>query len=69
MHKMRKLFALMMVSLLALTLAIAAVGCGQKAAEEAPATTETTPATETMPTDTTMGTMDTTMQADTAAAH
>lgn len=37
---MRKLFALSMVALLALTLAIAALGCGQKA-EEAPAATET----------------------------
>jgi hypothetical protein len=35
-----------MVALLALTLAIAALGCGQKA-EEAPATTEA-PATESM---------------------
>lgn len=37
---MRKLLALSMVALLALTLAIAALGCGQKA-EEAPAATET----------------------------
>lgn len=37
---MRKFFALSMVALLALTLAIAALGCGQKA-EEAPAATET----------------------------
>lgn len=42
---MRKLLALSMVALLALTLAIAALGCGQKA-EEAPATEA--PATETM---------------------
>ena len=37
---MRKLLALSTVALLALTLAIAALGCGQKA-EEAPAATET----------------------------
>jgi hypothetical protein len=37
---MRKLLALSMVALLALTLAIAALGCGKKA-EEAPAATET----------------------------
>ncbi len=69
MHTMRKLFALMMVALLALSLAFAAVSCGQKA-EEAPAATEQTPApTETM-TDTTMGGAATdTMAADTAAAH
>lgn len=67
MHKMRKLFALMMVALLALTFAIAAVGCGKKA-EEAPATEpQTTTPTETM-TDTTMAPVDT-MAADTAAAH
>lgn len=35
MNTMRKLFALSMVALLALTLAIAAVGCGQKAEEAA----------------------------------
>lgn len=40
---MRKLLALSMVALLALTLAIAALGCGQQAAET-PAATET-PAT------------------------
>ena len=38
-NTMRKLLALSMVALLALTLAIAALGCGQKA-EEAPAATE-----------------------------
>ena len=37
---MRKLFALSMVALVALTLAIAALGCGKKA-EETPAATET----------------------------
>jgi hypothetical protein len=43
-NTMRKLFALSMVALLALTLAIAALGCGKKA-EETPAATET-PAAE-----------------------
>lgn len=44
MNTMRKYFALSMVALLALTLAIAAVGCGQKqeeAATPAPAETST----------------------------
>jgi hypothetical protein len=58
---MRKNFALAMVALLALTLALAAVGCGGKKAEE----TTTTPATTT---DTTSMTQDTTtMKADTTA--
>lgn len=43
---MRKLLALSMVAMLALTLAIAALGCGKKA-EETPAATET-PSGETM---------------------
>ena len=43
---MRKFFALSMVALLALTLAIAAVGCGKKA-EETPAATTETPSTMT----------------------
>jgi predicted small lipoprotein YifL len=66
---MRKLFALSMVALLALTLAIAVVGCGQKAAEETPAATETTPS-ETMTDSTAMpeaGSMTTTDS--TAAQH
>jgi hypothetical protein len=63
---MRKILALSMVALLALTFAIAALGCGKK--EEAPATgTEmTTPPADTsaMMADTTgMGGMDTTQVA------
>lgn len=69
MNKMRKLFALMMVALLALTFAIAAVGCGKKA-EEAPANPEATTTPAPAPADSTMGSapMDS-MHADTAAAH
>lgn len=65
---MRKLFALSMVALLALTLAIAALGCGQKA-EETPAATET-PAAGTM-TDSSAAMTDSgaVMQADSTAAH
>jgi hypothetical protein len=40
--RVRKLIALIMVALLALTVALAAVGCGQKSSE----TTETTPPPE-----------------------
>jgi hypothetical protein len=49
---MRKYLALTMVALLALTMALAAVGCGQKKEE----TTETTtpPAEQTMSSDTSM---------------
>ena len=48
--KMRKLFALAMVAMLSLTIALAAVGCGKK--QES--TTESTPPTEqtSMPADT-----------------
>jgi outer membrane lipoprotein-sorting protein len=65
---MRKLFALSMVALLALTLAIAALGCGQKA-EETPAATET-PAAETMM-DSTAAMTDSSamMSTDSTAAH
>jgi hypothetical protein len=64
---MRKLFALSMVALLALTLAIAALGCGQKA-EEAPAATETPAATMT---DSSAAMMDSaaTMSTDSTATH
>lgn len=64
---MRKLLALSMVALLALTLAIAALGCGQKA-EEAPAATETS--TETM-TDSSAAMTDSSamMSTDSTAAH
>ena len=64
-HTMRKILALAMVALLAMTFALAVVGCGQKAQES---TTETTmPPPEAgidtlgMPTDTSM-VPDTTVQ-------
>ena len=66
-NTMRKIFALSMVALLAVTLALAAFGCGKK--EEAPATTEqTTPPADTAANaaDTAMGggaAMDTTQHA------
>lgn len=62
MNNMRKMFALAMVALLALTLALTVVSCGKKA-EETPATsTETTPPAESsMP-------MDSTMHSDSAMA-
>ena len=60
--KMRKLFALAMVAVLSLTIALAAVGCGQKAAEESTTTTTTTTTeTTTMP--------DTGAAADTGMSH
>ncbi|HYM81784.1 MAG TPA: hypothetical protein VEY91_10305 [Candidatus Limnocylindria bacterium] len=46
---MRKLFALLMVAFLALTMALAAVGCGQKTTSE---TTDIPPAEEPMMADT-----------------
>ena len=52
---MRRLFALILVALLAMTVALAAVGCGQRA-EETTTTESQTP--EPMPMDTSM--MDTT---------
>jgi hypothetical protein len=64
---MRKYFALAMVGLLALTVAFAAVGCGQKAEEPAQTTTETTPPAETMSSDSMMA--DTTAMTDTTMAH
>lgn len=63
---MRKLLALSTVALLALTLAIAALGCGQKA-EETPAATET-PA-ETMMDSTAMTDSSAMMSTDSAATH
>ena len=56
---MRKMFALAMVALLALTLAFAVVSCGKKA-EETPAES-TPPAESSMP-------MDSTMHSDSAMA-
>ena len=55
MNNMRKMFALAMVALLALTLAFAVMGCGPKAEESSTTTTETTPPAESsMPMDSTM---------------
>ena len=63
---MRKISALSMVALLALTLAITAMGCAQKA-EEAPAATETPAATDTMTTE--AAPADTAAMMDTTATH
>ena len=63
---MRKNFALFLVALVALTLVVAAYGCGgSKPAENTGA--ESTPATESAPADTGMGRMQdtTSMMADT----
>lgn len=59
---MRKNLALAMVALLALTLALAAVGCAPKKAEETTQTTTTTTDTTSMTQDTTTMTADTTAQ-------
>ena len=55
MNHMRKMFALAMVALLALTLALTVASCGKKA-EETPATSSETmpPAENSMPSDSTM---------------
>ena len=58
-NNMRKMFALAMVALLALVLAMTAVGCGNKA-EETPATSESSPPSDAM--------SDTTMHSDSAMA-
>jgi ABC-type oligopeptide transport system substrate-binding subunit len=42
MTKMRKNFALLMVAILSLTIALAAVSCGKKAEEQSTTTTEQT---------------------------
>jgi hypothetical protein len=56
---MRKLVAVTMVALLALTLALVVVGCAQKAEDTTPAETSMPPAETTMPestmADTSMG--------------
>lgn len=68
MTHMRKMFALAMVALLALTLALTVVSCGQKTEESSSTSTETTPPAEgTMPSDSTMHS-DSAM-ADTSAHH
>jgi predicted small lipoprotein YifL len=52
---MRKMFALAMVALLALTLALTLVSCGQKTEESSSTTpSETPPAESSMPMDSTM---------------
>ena len=62
---MRKYFALSMVALLALTLAIAAMGCGKKQ-EETPAASSESSSMSSTPTDTSASAaMDTTMKSDT----
>jgi hypothetical protein len=60
---MRKLVALTMVALLALTLGLVVMSCGQKAEDTSTTTTTTTTetTTETMP--------DTSAMADTSAGH
>ena len=68
MTHMRKMFALAMVALLALTLALTVVSCGQKTEESSTTSTETTPPAESsMPMDSTMHS-DSAM-ADTSAHH
>jgi hypothetical protein len=62
---MRKFFATTLVALVALTMVLAAVGCGQKTDTS---TTETTPAVESPPMDTTSMMADTAMT-DTSAHH
>ena len=63
MERMRKNLALAMVALLVLTLALAAVGCAQKKAEEAtPAPVEGATDTTSMIQDTTTMAPDTTVQ-------
>ena len=59
---MRKILALAMIALLALTVALAAIGCGQKKEEAATPAETTTPPAETTPApmDTSMMPADTT---------
>jgi len=57
---MRKLFALAMVALLSLSIALAVVGCGQKT-ESSSTETTTPPAETTMPADSTGAMMSDTM--------
>ena len=67
MKNMRKMFALAMVALLALVLAMTAVGCGNKA-EETPATSESSmPPADAMSADSSMHS-DSAM-ADTSTSH
>lgn len=59
---MRKYYALSMIAILSLTLALAALGCGKKQEES---TTTTPPAESSAPADTGMGNM----SADTSMSH
>lgn len=63
-NTMRKYFALSMVALMALTFAIAAVGCGKKAEETPAASTESSGMSGSMDSSSSAG-MDTTMKSDT----
>jgi len=65
-NHMRKMFALAMVALLAMTFALTVMGCGQKA-EETPAATET-PTTDNSMSSEGMMNSDSAM-ADTSMAH
>jgi hypothetical protein len=66
---MRRIFALAMVALLAVTMAFAVIGCGQKHEESTPAESTTPPAESSMP-DTGMGGMSSdTSMADTSMSH
>jgi ABC-type glycerol-3-phosphate transport system substrate-binding protein len=64
----RKNIALLLVALLALTMVLAAFGCGGQQAAENTTTTETSTET-TMPADTAMMTDTTAMPADTMPQH
>lgn len=67
MNHMRKLFALAMVALLAMTFALTVAGCGQKA-QETPAATETPAMDNSM--NSSEGTMSSdSAMADTSMAH
>ena len=66
MNTMRKFFAMSMIALLA---AFAVVGCAQKAAEEAPAATDTMDHSDGMMSDSTAMGMDSLMTDSTAMGH
>jgi len=66
MRTMRKNFALAMLAILSLTIALAAASCGKKAEETPPAAEQTPPAGSTMP-DTSM--MHDSTMADTSMHH
>jgi len=64
--RVRKNFALFLIALLALTLVVALVGCGQKTTENT-TSSEPAPAENTMPADSMA--MDTTATMDTTMSH